>query len=50
MRAIHGPGKNNKVAQRKSKYKKRNNLDSGETTPSDFDPDESITSSDSDSV
>ena len=50
MDAMHGRGgKKNKVAVRKSKFKKRNNLDSDDTTPSEFDPDESIESSDGDS-
>ena len=50
MDAMHGRGgKKNKVAVRKSKFKKRNNLDSEDTTPSEFDPDESIESSDGDS-
>ena len=41
MKALKGSGKSKVTANRKRKYKKQNDLDSGDTTPSDFDPDDS---------
>ena len=51
MKALNGPGrKSGMVEKKKRKYKEINDLDSGDTTPSDFDPNDSdLDSSEQDS-
>jgi len=50
MEALHGKGKNSKMAEKKKrKYKEMQGLSDGDTTPSDFDPNDSDLDSDEDS-
>lgn len=47
MEALHGRGNKSKFAARKRKFKKSNNLSDDDTTPSEFDQDDSENDPDS---